>query len=74
MFFNGVASMESSECYRESAESYSCDDVINDLLNQIYAAADICSKKFSNQKKGLIFSTIGLFTMFFWLFIGYITF
>lgn len=49
--------------YEEDIKNYSEQDVIQDLTYQICACANIASIKFRKQKKGTIFSTIGLILM-----------
>ncbi len=74
MFFALVAKKETADVYMDEVFKYSQKNVREDLSNQIYAAAKICTKKFGYQKLGLIFSVIGWFVFFAWLIIGYAAF
>ncbi len=71
MFFASVASHDSFEAYKEAVSKKDNDEVEKDLLQQIYAASVICDKKFRNQKKGFIYSMIGLSLILLWLFVGF---
>lgn len=72
MFFASVASHSSFNDYKEALEKKIHDnEVEKDLLQQIYAASAICTKKFNNQKKGILYSGIGLTLIIFWLIISF---
>lgn len=74
MFFASVSEKKTPEAYKDAV--FACDEssMLEDLSNQIYAAAKICTKKFKCQKCGLLFSVVGWFVFFVWLIIGYATF
>lgn len=74
MFFALVANRKGYEEYEGQACKAKDDVVITDLLNQIYAASKICTKKFKYQKLGLIFSVVGWFVMVSCIIIGYVFF
>lgn len=74
MFFASVNENKDVNIYKEKANKYSEKNTINDLQNQIYAASKICTTKFTLQKKGLIFSVIGLVLIFVWIIIAYCVF
>lgn len=58
MFFGGVVRQaDNPDVYKNLIKNINAED---DLIYQIYAASAIATQKFSNQKKGTIFSSIGL--------------
>ena len=74
MFFALVSEIKTPEAYKDAV--FSCDEgiMLEDLSNQIYAAAKICTKKFKYQKLGLLFFAAGWLVFFVWLIIGYVAF
>jgi len=60
IFFGHISSVDSPEKFRKSIFASSKDDLLNDILNQIYINSKICSKKFKLYNWGLCLSIIGL--------------
>ncbi len=46
---------------------------IEDLLNQLYINAKICDLKYKYTKKGILFSTLGIFGLIFMFLVGVVT-
>ncbi len=68
MFFGGITrSADNPDCYKEKIHAATEQEILDDLAYQIYAAARIATQKFSNQKKGTIFSCIGLALFLVWI-------
>ena len=59
MFFASVARFNGLEEYLTKAKETKEDELMDDILTQIYHASCICSKKFERQKKGLRLLLIG---------------
>lgn len=74
LFFGSVARIPSLNEYKCKVDTTSDQELHQDLLGQIYAAAKICDQKFQNQKIGLIFSMIGLLSFIVLVLLGTIVF
>lgn len=74
MFFAGVSTYDSCEDYKNAVNQLLDEDIENDYLQQIYAAARICSTKFRNQKKGLEFTLLSILVFIIWYIVGFIAF
>lgn len=60
IFFSGIQKNESFVNYSESFRSLSKEEVLNELLSQIYINSDIANSKYKYFNSGLINSIIGL--------------
>jgi uncharacterized BrkB/YihY/UPF0761 family membrane protein len=60
MFFGSVTTYECFEYYKYVAINKTEEELLDDVLGQVYAASKICSQKFLNHKSGLLISGIGL--------------
>lgn len=74
MFFGGITTYKSLDEYVNTVSNYNENDIVEDLINQIYAAACICSVKFKNQKQGLLTLVFGFILFIVWISIAYIVF
>ena len=76
MFFGNVSAFKSFEDYIKEANTYSDNDTKTheDILFQIYAASNICSQKFKNQKKGLVLTLLASLMIIVWFLIGILSF
>jgi len=59
IFFTDIAKRKSISDYKSDMLSCCEDELINDLISQIYICAAICDKKFGLYKKGVMFSLLG---------------
>lgn len=61
MFYGSISKIDSYEEYAKKVKNISDENqILNDLLFQIYSASKICSKKFYHQKLGLFFTVLGI--------------
>lgn len=76
MFFGSVSTFKSFPDYQQKVATYAGDNVKTqeDILFQIYAASNICSQKFKNQKKGLILTLWASLVIIVWFIIGFLSF
>lgn len=58
-YFGGIASFNSCLEFKTSLNSLSEEDVIDELLSQVYINSIICNNKFKNFRGGLKYSLIG---------------
>lgn len=59
LFFGSIAQYSSYEQYKNEVLSASDDDVIDDLLNQVYQNSIICNNKYKNFTIGIKYFIIG---------------
>jgi len=71
MFFGIIANRYNkfSE-YKKEATSINKEDLMEDILQQIFEASKICAKKFEHQRRGLKISLVGYAAFFICLLIG----
>ena len=60
IYFGGISKNKSYEQYLLKLRGLTSDDLLNDIISQIYINATICDKKFKCYNLGLMLSIIGL--------------
>lgn len=67
IFFSGIQKSGNRETYRDQFCSMSREELLNELLDEIYENADIAAQKYAKYNLGLKYATIGfvLFLTFF---------
>jgi hypothetical protein len=70
LYFGQVAKYSSFSKYKKDVIDATSDDVLNDVLNQVYINSIICNAKFENFIKGLKFSIIGFVFLLILLIMG----
>lgn len=68
IFFSGIQKSGDRETYRDQFYSMSREELLNELLDEIYANADIATQKYTKYNSGLKYATIG-FILFLILFL-----
>ena len=71
-YFGGIASFSNVQEFKHSVKKMSEEEIVDELLNQLYTNSVICSKKFNNFKNGLFYSLIGLISIIVLFIIGVI--
>ena len=73
IFFSGIIKKKEHSTYQDSFRSMTREDLLNDLINEIYENADIATKKYMHYGTGLKLSSIGfvLFLIFYFLGINF---
>ena len=74
IFFHTISRHKSYERYKTNVANYNNETLLNDITSQIYVCSKICTMKFSNYKKGLAFSLIGLALNISLVILGFIAF
>ena len=70
IFFTGIKKSGDCRSYSYSFNTMSNEDLLNDLISQIYINADIASTKYSRYNRGLRFVVIGFLLFVIFLLIG----
>lgn len=70
LFFSSIAKNKSFLKYKAKVRKCSKEQLMEDLVSQIYICALICDKKFRLYKKGLLYSIIGFCTFMFMMIVG----
>lgn len=60
IYFLDISKNENYTSYKNKLQRIKSNDLLDDIANQIYINAVICSKKYERYNKGLKFSLIGL--------------
>ena len=71
-YFGGIASFSSALEFKQSIKKMSEENILDELLTQLYTNSVICNKKFNNFKYGVFYSLIGLILMIILFIIGII--
>lgn len=72
LFFGSIANFESYTDFKMSLDKETDDDIIDDILNQVYINSKICVSKFINFKSGLKYSLLGIILFIALFIIGFL--
>ena len=70
IFFSGINNYKEIKGYSEKFYSMSKDDILNELILEIYINADIATKKYKNYNKGLKLTISGFILFIIFILIG----
>ena len=74
IYFGSIANFNSSVEFKKSLNDTTEEELIDDLLNQVYINSIICINKFKNFQIGLKFSLSGFLLLIFLIIIGIIVY
>lgn len=74
LFWGDISKNKTFKKYKNAINNLSEDDVIDDILQQVYTNSKICTLKFNNYKIGIIFSSIGIVMLMVLIFLGHFIF
>lgn len=74
IYFGSIANFNSSLEFKESLNDTTEEELMDDLLNQVYINSIICMNKFNNFQIGLKFSLSGFLLLIFLIIIGIIVY
>lgn len=69
-YFGSISNFSSSIEFKESLKKTTEEELMDDILNQVYINSVICNNKFNNFKNGLKYSFVGLVSVIILFIIG----